>query len=352
MAALKDLLTRLIQTDGPMPVSTYMTLCLHHSAHGYYATRPGLGRDFVTAPETSQVFGDLIGLWLAQTWIDLDRPRPLQLAELGPGRGTLMQDALRATGPIDGFHEALTLSLVEASPPLRDIQASRLARYAPTWISDPSNIAPGPTLILGNEYLDCLPARQFVRDGPRWRERVVGYSDTGELAFGLTDDLSDPNGTASAPPQARGFEIQPGLETLVEGLRQRARLGHPFAALLIDYGPSEACPEDTLRAYYDGTQIDPLARPGESDLTVDVDFGRLVRLAKQAGLQVHGPVPQGQFLLALGAEAHLNRLAGSASDGGAALYHGTRMLIDPAEMGTRFKFVCISHALPFKPTGF
>ncbi|MGC6499454.1 MAG: class I SAM-dependent methyltransferase [Henriciella sp.] len=352
MSALKDLLTRLIQADGPMPVSTFMTLCLHHRDFGYYATRPGVGRDFITAPESSQVFGDMIGLWLAQCWSDLGRPSSLQLAELGPGRATLMADALRATRPLDGFHAALSLSLVEASPPLRSLQAEKLEAYGPGWIEDISELAPGPALILANEYLDCLPPRQFVHTGDAWCERMIGLTPSGTLAFGLSKGVP-PIGEQPLPDgKTTKLEIQPGLETLTEHLRLRADAGHPFAALFIDYGPATTPPGDTLRAYYQGRQIDPLARPGDSDLTVDVDFARLAHLGRQAGLSVHGPVQQGPFLLSLGAEAHLNRLARTAPDGGEALYRATRRLIDPEEMGARFKVICLSHGLNFTPVGF
>lgn len=349
MTTLKDRLIAMIRADGPMPVSAYMNICLHDPKQGYYATRPGLGRDFITAPEISQVFGELLGLWAAHEWQTMGAPDHVNLVELGPGRGTLMADALRAGAALPGFLAAMQLHLVEASPALRQTQARRLAAHDPQFCDEFGDVPPGPALVLANEYLDCLPARQFVRAGGDWHERVIGLGADGALCFGLAADRAP---DAPAETIAAHAEVQPSLELFVDQFQQRLEQGAPFRALLIDYGPADTVPGDSLRAYKQGEQVHPLAAPGDSDLTVDVDFSRLKRLAETAGLVVHGPVPQGQFLLSLGAEARLNALAKAQPDQAETVYEAVRKLVDPAEMGTRFNVICLSGPGLPHPAGF
>lgn len=348
--SLKDRIVRQIRMDGPMPVSAYMQACLHDPVHGYYASRPGLGTDFTTAPEISQMFGELIGGWIAYEWQEMGAPQKASLVELGPGRGTLMADALRAirTWPAA---KALDVHLLEASPPLREVQAARLSEATPrflTWLDD---IPPGPFLIIANEFLDCLPARQFVRDGGIWREQVVGAGPDGDLVFGLDASEHDMQGVQAAQAAAM-VEVQPGLDGIVATLAARVRVGDPFRALFIDYGPDDRAPGDSLRAYHAGRQVPPLAMPGDADLTVDVDFGRLARLAASAGLDVAGPLTQRAFLAAIGIQERLTTLSRSAPDEAPRLYEGARCLVDPDEMGARFKVICLSSpGLPL-PAGF
>lgn len=323
-----------------MPVSAFMQACLHDPVQGYYATRPGLGTDFTTAPDISQMFGELIGGWIAYEWQEMGAPQRASLIELGPGRGTLMADALRAirTWPAA---QALDVHLLEASPALREVQAARLSDATPRFLISLDDIPPGPFLMVANEFLDCLPARQFVRDGKTWREQVVGLDPDGDLVFGL--DASDHDLQGLLAGQATAIaEVQPGLDGIVTMLASRARDGDPFRALFVDYGPDDRAPGDSLRAYHAGRQVPPLAMPGEADLTVDVDFGRLARLAASAGLDVAGPVTQRAFLAALGIQERLTRLARSAPDEAPRLYEGARRLVDPGEMGTRFKAICLS----------
>lgn len=347
--SLKDRLAGMISATGPMPVSAYMTHCLHDPVDGYYATRPGLGADFTTAPETSQIFGELIGLWAAHEWRAMGAPDELSLVELGPGRGVMMADAMRATARLPGFHPATRLHLIEASPALQRVQADRLSAFEPVFRDALTSMPTGHTIILANEYLDCLPARQFVEESGEWRERVVGLGQSGELAFGLAVDRA-PQDVADAGGGA--VEVQPGLEMLIDDLKARADAGDTFRALFIDYGPDTAAPGDSLRAYQAGEQVSPLAAPGLSDLTVDVDFGRLKRLARGAGLEVAGPVTQGAFLGALGIQQRLNTLIKTQPDSAEALFKGTNTLVDPSEMGARFKVICLSsQGLP-PPAGF
>lgn len=342
-------LKALIAAEGPIPVSTYMTFCLHDPEEGYYATRPGLAEDFTTAPETSQVFGELIGLWAAHEWQAMGRPDRVTLCELGPGRGTLMADALRAATSVPGFAAAAQLYLFEASAPLRRMQAERLSGHAPTFVEDLDALPDQPAILIGNEFLDCLPARQFVRVGGAWQERVVGLDAAGQLRFGLAVDTAPPE--PALRETSAELDLQPGLETLIETLAGRARAAS-LRVLFLDYGPADTPPGDTLRAYRAGEQIDPLAAPGESDLTVDVDFTRLRRLAEGAGLAVAGPVTQGAFLGALGAQARLDRLIAANPEDAETLFAGVSKLVDPAEMGARFKAICLSSSGLAAPAGF
>ena len=346
---IKDRLVRLIETGGPIPLSTFMQIALHDPQAGYYATRPGIGRDFTTAPETSQIFGELIGLWLVHEWQSLGAPGKFQLVEIGPGRGQLMLDALRVAGAAggDAFADAAQLAFVEPSPVLKDALARQFALLSPVFAATLAEVPDGPALIVANEYLDCLPARQFRKADGAWRECVVGLDAGGRLAFGLAaDEPRPPHGTALAGDVV---EVQTGLDLVVADLVSRAA---PVRALFIDYGPDDRAPGDTLRAYREGRQVQPLDAPGASDLTVDVDFGRLARLAAAAGLDVSGPAPQGMFLLGLGAQARLNQLVAASPEDADQVFGAARKLIDPNEMGARFKAICLSSKGLAAPAGF
>lgn len=345
---LEARLLRLIETSGPIPLSTYMQLVLHDPADGYYATRPGLGRDFTTAPETSQIFGELIGLWLVHEWRALGSPDDFLLVEIGPGRGVLMADALRLASIAggDAFLDATRLTLVEPSPALRRVQLERLARYRPAFVSQMSSVPPGPMLLVANEYLDCLPARQFRNVKGTWHECVIGRDASGALAFGLAaDEPRPPQGAALA---GEAVEVQPGLDLAIADLASRSE---GFRALYVDYG-SDTAPGDTLRAYRANQQVSPLDQPGTADMTVDVDFGRFARLARAAGLDVAGPAPQGLFLMGLGAQARLAQLVKANPDHADAIFKAAETLVDPAQMGKRFKAICLSSPGLAAPAGF
>lgn len=350
MTALKQRLITMIQASGPISVATYMDLCLHDRRQGYYATRPGLGEDFITAPEISQIFGELIGVWLANEWSALGQPERFNLIEIGPGRGTLMADAWRAARSAPAFCDAAQLHFVEPSPVLRASLADRFSDLGPVFLDQFEDIPRDvPVLTVANEWLDCLPVQQYVRVGEAWHERVIGLDEAGELAFGLNADPLPPD---ISPDQTLDtLEVQPGLKTLSETLADLFSQT-PGRALLIDYGPAGSAPSDTLRSYKSGAQIDPLAAPGESDLTCDVDFARLERLCQSADLSVSGPLSQSAFLLRLGAEARLNQLAKAHPETAQELYEGIRKLTDPAEMGERFQAICISHSGLEPPIGF
>lgn len=348
---MNDLRTRIIDAiriNGPMPVSLYMLMCLHDPREGYYATRPALNTDFTTAPETSQVFGELIGLWAAHEWMALGKPTPFHLIELGPGRGVMMADALRAAASVPGFLDAAHIALVEASPALREEQSTRLARYSPQHFEDLDAVPPGPSIILANEFLDCLAIRQFVRDGSGWRERQVGVDRAGYLAFGIGPPAELP---PHLTPIGDQVEAAPALESFTNAIARRFRQ-HPGRALVIDYGPDDHSPTDTLRAYAAGRQVPPLSDPGATDLTADVDFPRLARLCDQQQLAVHGPVTQQHFLARLGARQRMENLQRLNPDRAVEIRAAVEKLVSPAEMGTRFKVVCLSPPGAETPPGF
>ncbi|MES2035067.1 MAG: SAM-dependent methyltransferase, partial [Pseudomonadota bacterium] len=285
-----------ISADGPISVADYMTRCLHDPRDGYYATRPALGDagDFITAPLVSQMFGELLGLWAVETWTRLGKPAAFRLVEMGPGDGSLMSDLLRAVRLAPDFVAAADLWMIETSQPLAAIQKERLAGLAPTptWATSIDDVPGGaPVVLIANELLDCLPARQFVHAGGGWVERLVGLGDDGGLAFGLapTKDGSTP------PPDSPILEVSAAQEAMGASLgalvaRERG------AALLIDYGRGEPEFGDTLQALQKHEKVDPLAFPGESDLTVYADFPIVRDAARKAGAEATEAMPQGLFL--------------------------------------------------------
>lgn len=347
MSELLDRLQRAIRHDGPMSVATYMAMCLHDREHGYYASRPGLGRDFITAPEVSQVFGELLGMWAVHEWRAMGSPSPFHLLELGPGRGAMMRDMLRAASMFPEFIAAMRLGLVEASPALREEQLRTLEAYQPAHYPSLDKAPDGPAIIIGNEFLDCLPIRQFVVDGDKWRERQVGLGDDGGLTFGLGPAV-DPQFELSDQAEV---EVASALSAVLDTLAERFA-AHPGRALFIDYGPEAAHPGDTLRSFHQGEQVHPLAMPGASDLTADVDCLQAGVAAREVGLGVSGPVIQGAFLLALGAAQRAEQLARANPERADDVIRGVEKLVSPDDMGERFKVICFSPAASAPPAGF
>ncbi len=348
VSTLHQRITDAIRANGPMPVSLYMLMCLHDPRDGYYATRPGLGADFTTAPETSQVFGELVGLWVVHEWLALGSPSPFWLVELGPGRGAMMADMLRAGRSAPGFLDAARIALVEASPALRQAQSERFANRPINHFDELGDVPEGPAIIVANEFLDCLSVRQFVRDGNGWRERQVGLDGPQGLRFGLGPPAELP---PNVTPVGEEVEVAPGLDSLADIIAQRFRR-HPGRALFIDYGPEDRTPGDTLRAYSAGQQVDPLAAPGQCDLTADVDFRRLRRLAETEGLAVFGPETQARFLTRLGVNERAKSLSASNPDRTQEVLAGVNRLISPYEMGARFKAMCLAPLNAPTPPGF
>jgi NADH dehydrogenase [ubiquinone] 1 alpha subcomplex assembly factor 7 len=305
----------------------------------YYATHDPF-RDFTTAPEMSQAFGEVLGLWAAVVWQMMGRPAPVLLAEAGPGRGTLMRDALRAIGRMaPAFAEALSVHLIETSPALRAAQAERVPGAA--WHARVEDLPAGPLLLIANEFLDALPIRQFVRRGEGWRERFVADGKFVELA-------------AAAPGrealEGDLLEVGEAAALMVAGLAGRlARLGG--AALFIDYGPEASAAGESLQALRGGRAADPLAAAGSADLTAHVDFQAIATAARGAGATVQGPVAQGAFLARLGLVERTRALAaGQAPAQAGAMMQAAQRLVAPELMGRLFKVLAVCHpGLPTLP---
>lgn len=324
-----------------MRLDRYMAACNAH----YYATRDpfGLAGDFTTAPEIFQGFGECLGLWAAAVWDSMGRPAPVLLAELGPGRGTLMADALRAIGrAAPAFRAALSVHLVETSPVLK---AAQLAAVPDAAFHDtPEDLPPGPAILLANEFLDALPVRQFVRRLSGWAELFV------DAALGPIELPTSEPGLADTPP-GTWVEHAPAAGGVVAALAGRlSRTGG--AALLIDYGYAGGPPRRTLQAVRFHRPADPFAAPGDADLTAHVDFGMLARVARDRGAAAHGPVPQGAFLTALGLLHRAEQLASANPAGGEALRQAAHRLVAPSQMGALFKAMAICHPSLPTPPGF
>jgi SAM-dependent MidA family methyltransferase len=309
---------KLIKISGPLPVWRYMQLCLTHPEHGYYISRDPLGRegDFITSPEVSQMFGELIGLWAASVWRTMGSPASLRLIELGPGRGTMMADALRALRVLPPMHEALSVHLVEINPVLREKQKAALSGARNIqWHASFDEVPQGPAIIFANEYFDVLPVHQMVKHGDGWHERVVDIDGGGQLMFGIAaapmirfDALLPP--MVRAAPVGAIFEWRPVAEIMSIASRVRDQGG---AALIIDYGHVRSDAGDTFQAIAGHSFADPLKYPGQADVTAHVDFQALGRAAEDVGARVHGPATQGEFLQRLGIEARAVSLMAKAS---------------------------------------
>jgi SAM-dependent MidA family methyltransferase len=351
MTPLAQIFARRIAAEGPIRLDQFMAECLLHPKHGYYATRDPFGAagDFITAPEISQMFGEMLGLCLAQVWLDQGRPARFILAEPGPGRGTLMADMLRAMAAVPGMAEAAELHLVEASPALRDVQRDRLAGRAVTW-HDRVETLPGdaPLFLVANEFFDALPIRQFQRAGVGWRERQVGLSPEGGLIAGLGPETAY---AALAPrladtPEGGIVEICPAAAPIA------AHLGAQVAAqggvaIFIDYGHWHSR-GDTFQALAGHRPVDPFAAPGEADLTAHVDFEPLARAARAAGAAVSGMTAQGVVLERLGITPRAQALArGMQGAVLAAHVAAHRRLTHPEEMGHLFQ--CLALSAPAAP---
>ncbi|MEM9706539.1 MAG: SAM-dependent methyltransferase [Pseudomonadota bacterium] len=356
---LGDRLIALIKARGPITIADYMADALGHPHDGYYSARPAIGAagDFTTAPEISQVFGELIGVWLVQSWLEMGSPSSFNLVELGPGRGVLMSDVLRASAIRPGFSNAASVMLVEASGRLRHDQERRLRATSAhiSWADSFSECAGGPTLVIANEFFDCLPIRQFVRSESGWRERLVGLDDTGEgLAFTL----------AATPPEATPLpdkkdvavgsviEISDASASLASEIAQHLQK-HTGRALIIDYGHAGHGSGDTLQAVRNHAFWPPLSAPGLADLTAHVDFAAISRAAVENGVGVHGPATQGAFLQRMGLTMRVEALAaGKNAEGQAEIHAGALRLASERQMGSVFKALCLSsHELP-PPPGF
>ncbi|MBW4710635.1 SAM-dependent methyltransferase [Roseobacter sp. YSTF-M11] len=334
--SLRDVLMARIAQSGPISLADYMSECLMHPDYGYYTTQLPFGAqgDFVTAPEISQMFGELIGLCLAHCWMDQGCPAPFALAELGPGRGTLMADMLRATSSVHGFHEAAQIVLVEASPRLIDVQKQALAGYDVGHVRSANVLPDRPVFAIANEFFDALPIRQFTRSERHWRETQVGMQ-ADSLRFGLGPELPQPSLAERLTDTKVGdvVEYAPAAGPVIHELGRRIA-AHGGGALIIDYGDWRSL-GDTFQAVQSHERVDPLAAPGQADLTAHVDFEALTRAAPCATTQM---TPQGMFLERLGITHRAQALA-AGLEGAALEKHiaAHRRLTHPEEMGNLFK---------------
>lgn len=353
MTALSKLLARRIAANGPITLADYMAECLLHPDHGYYATRDPLGAagDFTTAPEISQMFGELIGLCLAQSWLDQGAPAPFTLAEAGPGRGTLMADIWRATRGVPGFHAAARIHLIEASPVLRAVQAQKLDGAPVEW-HDTADTLPSdaPLWFVANEFFDALPIRQFHRAAQGWREVVIKL-DGETLCPALTDaaPLADLSHRLADTAEGDIVETCPGARPVMQAVAQRIA-GHGGAAILIDYGDWRSL-GDTFQALENHAFADPFAHPGRADLTAHVDFEALALAAP--ALQPSALTPQSALLGALGISARAQQLAQNMTPAQLDAHHKAfHRLTDAQEMGTLFKALALVPPGAPLPPGF
>lgn len=345
---LLNRIIRQIEMTGPLPLSEYMHWCMADRKEGYYSSQSAFGADgdFITAPEISQMFGELIGVWAIKAWEKLGSPPQFNLVELGPGRGTLMKDLLRAAKVSESFLNAAQITLVETSEQLRTEQAANLSsEYQITWIDAIDDISDAPTVIIANEFLDVLPIHQYVKRGDSWHENAVGTDEHGKLAWQLGTGLAD---TASLPdghekePDGSVFEISPAREAVVENIAQLVK-NNKGAALFIDYGHLEHGFGDTFQAMKSHKHVDPLNDPGLSDLTSHVDFSALKNIILNKGLNVQPFMTQGDFLLAQGLLERAGVLGSGKSEAiQEQITQEAERLAMPDQMGELFKVFAFS----------
>jgi len=351
---LPELIDMQIRTTGPMSVATYMGLCLTHPSKGYYKGADPLGAkgDFITAPEISQMFGELVGFFFVNLWQQMGSPKEFTLLELGPGRGTLMADMLRVACRAEGFRDALDLRLFETNPALIAEQHSRLEAYDPKWIDSFEKVGPGPLLVVANEFFDALPIRQFVRSDQGWHERMIGLIE-GKRAFGLSPT---PIPATSMPEAVADAPLTSVLEVALAGTEVMTRLANTIstqggAILAIDYGYARTQPGETLQGVRRHQYADVLDSPGEVDLSAQVDFQALGNVAARAGLAVSPLLTQGEFLNNMGINDRAKALS-SANPGSAAdIAAAKARLVSPEQMGTLFKVFC-AHSPGLQAPGF
>ena len=353
-ASLATRLHARIAREGPLTVEEFMQACLSDEVAGVYASRQPIGGkgDFITSPEISQIFGELVGLWAVAVWQSMGEPSRVTVAEFGPGRGILMADASRAWRGVPKFRDSVSVALIETSPVMVETQRKTLkdAGVPLRWYAALDAVPEGPLVMLANEFIDALPIRQFIRRGEAWRERLIASDGRGGFTF--IDGEAEDEGRY-LPQTATDdaiLEIRPAAQALMHELGRRAALA-TVAALMVDYGHVESGFGDTLQAVRGHRFADVLANPGAADLSSHVDFADLKREAVAAGLMTHGPMPQGEFLLKLGLAGRRERLLQRATPTQAeAIASGAARLVDPRQMGVLFKALALTSAgLPPPP---
>ena len=359
MNALGRRIASLVGAQGPITVAQFMTMAMHDRELGYYATRNPIGAkgDFVTAPEVSQMFGELLGLWCVQAWYDQGKPEKARLVELGPGRGTLMADALRSARIAPGFLASIEVTLVESNPKLREVQKATLREVTPPigWSeSCDSALFDRPLFLLANEFFDAMPIRQLVRMERGWVERMVGLDAGGELEFVLAPipaSLVVPPDRAAAP-KGGVYEFSDTATALAQQIAHGIA-AHGGAALIVDYGYSEPGFGETLQAVAGHKPTSLLDAPGEADVSAGVDFSALAGVARTQSVSTYGPVGQGEFLVDLGIVERADTLKrAKARSSASSVDLDLNRLIASEEMGELFKALAILPASAAPPAGF
>jgi len=352
MNALQKYLIKLIKVQGPISIATFMAEALGNKQHGYYMKQDpfGQGGDFTTAPEISQMFGEIIGLWQANNWLNMGRPETIHLIELGPGRGTLMQDALRSMKIVPGLLDTVKLHFVETSPALRRIQEKNLQAYIkPIWhnrINEVLDVAGGePIFVIANEFFDALPVRQFQKTETGWHERLICLDSHENLCFQLAPV---PTSEQIIPPAHHRAENGSIVEICAIGENILAEVASHIkinngAALIIDYGHDTGGTGDSLQAVKGHQYSDILINPGDADLTTHVNFLRLKEIAQRIDIKTYGPIPQGDFLQSMGIKARSQKLSLNATSAQKKDIHAAQhRLIDENEMGKLFKVMALT----------
>jgi len=353
--SLGELINVQIMSQGPISLSTYMSLALTHPTLGYYKKADPLGQagDFVTAPEISQMFGEMIGVWVAQVWQQLGEPSAFSLVELGPGRGTLMADCVRVLTQVPGILDAAKINLIETNPVLIEKQRANLAGQNVVWRSEIEQLAAetGPLIIIANEFFDALPIKQFQRSQGKWHERLVGLKES-KRVWGLSptplpDDAfpKELNAQENAIWETN-FIAQQVTSEIANLIKQRGG-----AMLAIDYGYGESQTGETLQALKSHQHVDPLAEPGEADLTAHVDFAALADVAQKMGTATGQMMTQADFLRAIGIEPRAQSLVSASPEAAPTIAADLARLIDNDQMGSLFKAWCL-YNLPTPPYPF
>lgn len=354
MTDLKEQLIKRIQATGPISLAAYMAECLMHPEHGYYQKEKVFGTDgdFTTAPEVSQMFGEMVGLWLADRWVRMGRPEAINLVELGPGRGTLMADILRATSPVEDFQDALSIHFVEASKQLRALQAEKVPLAS--WHDNFSSVPAGSTLVIANEFFDALPIHQYEKRDGKWHERLVG-TDGENLGFmlgqcGAQFALIDE--ALKESPEGSILETCPSALSITGDIATHLNM-HGGAALLIDYGYRRATSGDSFQAMQNHAYVDAFEAPGAADLTAHINFEALKNAAQEKGVKAFGPTTQGLFLMAVGLGARAQVLASDADEAQQRqILTDLKRLTSPEEMGSLFKVLALQPYELAPPPGF
>lgn len=356
MLPLTSIIRDKIAASGPISIAEYMSLALGHPEHGYYIKRDPFGTrgDFITSPEISQIFGEMIGLWCAQMWAQMGGG-PISIAELGPGRGTLMADMLRATKSAANFHESITIHMVETSPVLANAQYMKLRDLHPRieWIDSVDELPINKTLFVANEFFDALPIKQYVMAAEGMRERRVSWSDTlGAFEFVLAEPGLSLAKSGTAIPAGTVMEHSPASRSVMRNLAAHVKQ-YGGAGLIIDYGYLGEAHHDTLQALKAHLFHPVLTDPGEADITAHVDFTSLMDIARDAGNLVPPLVNQGEFLIRMGAQLRLEMLLRHANaERRSNLITGLERLVSPQAMGELFKVMAFTHDARLELPGF